>query len=499
MKAMCMRSKQINRYQNGMEAYLTVYLTLTLTVILSLCLVLIEGVRKNAVFLESECVTDIGLNSILAEYHRELFNQYNLFAIDCSYGSTLPQVESTRRHLEGYIEKNLSAEDVFLDWLLYRDFLGLKQDNIQLSKVSILTDHEGSVFRRRAAEAVWDDMNLDLFQELQGWMQVVESEQLTERDIAAEKRRLDKKLDAYDGKEVQISETEWVKVDVKNPTSTLEKKRKEGILKWVIDDVGSLSRKQLSLSNLIMARMSAGSVNRGNMALEEFSDAEKALERFFFQEYLLRYMGHYGSESGEDALSYQIEYLVTGKDNDLENLKSVVNILFAIREVANTSYILSDREKCMIAEAMGSLLATAMTIPEASGLVKMILLYGWAFAESVYDVQCLMAGERVPLIKDKKTWHYDLEKALDLGSINKYTSVSGLSYEDYLRILMLLQKEDVLTERAMNMVEADIRQTPGNEYFRIDGCLDAVEVCVKMKSAYGYTCEITRQKGYSTQ
>ena len=58
-----------NRVQ-GIKSYLTVYLTLTLTLILSLCLALIEGVRQNAIFLEAECVTDIGLNSIFAEYHR---------------------------------------------------------------------------------------------------------------------------------------------------------------------------------------------------------------------------------------------------------------------------------------------------------------------------------------------------------------------------------------------------------------------------------------------
>ena len=70
--------------QNG---YLTVYLALVLAVMLSLYLALIEGVRSNAIRLEAECVTDIGLNSVMAEYHRELLNRYNLFAVDSSYGT----------------------------------------------------------------------------------------------------------------------------------------------------------------------------------------------------------------------------------------------------------------------------------------------------------------------------------------------------------------------------------------------------------------------------
>lgn len=491
--------KGIEGYEKRTGAYLTVYLTLTLTIILSLCLTLIEGTRQNAVYMEAECVTDIGLNSILAEYHRELLSQYNLFAIDCSYGSSLPEVNLTCKHLKGYIEKNLSMDDVFLDWLLYRDFLGMQLEDIDMTKVSFMTDNKGSVFRRRAVEAVWDDMNLDLYDELKGWMYVVKSEELTERDVAAEKKKLDDKLKKYNGKEKQVSETEWVTVKVKNPTAALEKKRKEGILTWAVDNPSELSNKSINTKDLIMTRMSTGNVNQGNMLQDDISGTQGTFERFLFQEYLMRYMGHYGAESEEDALSYQIEYLVAGKSNDLENLRSVVSTLLAIREVANTVYILSDQNKCLAAETLGYLLASAMMIPEAGDLVKMIILFGWAYAESVYDIKTLMAGERVPLMKDSATWHYDLDTALSLGNNSRITESTGLSYEDYLRILMMLQNEETLTARAMNMVEADIRMTAGNECFRLDGCIDAVEACVRIKSGYGYECEITRQKGYSTQ
>lgn len=480
-------------------AYLTVYLTLILTIILSLCLTLIEGTRRNAVYMEAECVTDIGLNSIFAEYHRELFRQYNLFAIDSSYGSSLPQVNLTCNHLEEYIGKNLSMDDVFLDWLLYRDLLGMKLEDIEMTKVSFMTDDKGSIFRKRAAEAVWDDMSLNLYDELKGWMYTVESKQLTERDIAAEKMKLDKKLKKYDGKEKQVSETEWVTVKVKNPTDALEKKRKEGIFTWAVANPSGLSDKSLNMNDLIMARMNNGNVNQGNMRQDKVSTTDKALERFFFQEYLMRYMGHYGTERDESALSYQIEYLIAGKNNDMDNLRSVVSALLAIREVANTVYILSDQNKCMTAETLGYLLASAMLIPEAGDLIKLIILFGWAYAESIYDVKTLLAGGKIPLMKDASTWHYDLDAALSLGNNSKITESKGLSYEDYLRIMLMLQNEDTLTARAMNMVEADIRLTAGNEYFRLDGCIDAVEACVRIKSAYGYSCEITRQKGYSTQ
>lgn len=485
--------------QGRASAYLTVYLTLTMTIVLSLCLALIEGVRQNAVFLEAQCVTDIGLNSILAEYHRELLAQYNLFAIDSSYGSVLPQTAATAEHLREYVEKNLSSEDVFMDWLLYRDFLGIRPESVEVTGVSILTDEKGAVFRKRAAEALWDDLNLNLFQELQQWMQVVESEQLMERDVLSEKEKLDKKLDSYNGKTVQISETEWIDVEVVNPTAALEKKRKDGILKWVVDDPGALSEKRISTSNSILTRMAIGKINQGNIEIEKPEEAEKLLERFLFQEYLMRYMGYYGAEDEESALTYQIEYLIMGKTGDYENLQSVVNQIFTIREAANLIYLLSDQEKCAAAEVVGTVLAGAMGIPEAGVLLKMILLCGWSFAESLYDMECLMAGERVVLQKTSDTWHYNLESALKLSKVERGSQAGGLSYADYLRILLWLQPEETLTARAMNMVETDIRQTPGNASFRLDGCLDTVEACVGIKSVYGYTCEITGCKSYAAE
>lgn len=487
-------------YRKETNAYLTVYLTLTLTIVLSLYLALIESARQNAFFLETECVTDVGLNSALAEYHRELLDQYNLFAVDSSYGTVLPQVDITGRHLSEYIEMNLSTDEVFMDWLLYRDFVGASLKDVEVTKARYLTDGDGAVFRRRAAEAVWNDMNLNLFEDLQGWMQTVESEKLAERDIEAEKHKLDQELDSYDGEEVYISETEWITIDVVNPTDALEKLRKKGILSLAVDNPLALSNKSISTENLIESRAAVGSINDGNMELAELAEGEKLLERFFFQEYLLQYMGHYGAESEEDVLSYQIEYLIAGQGNDINNLQSVANTIFAVRQVANTLYVFSDEDSRIVAGVLAKALAIAMELPEAKELLEWILLFGWAFAESVYDMRCLMNGERIPLMKDPESWFFSLDKALTMNLIEvNRQETEGLSYEDYLRILMCLQDEEQLTMRAMNMVEADIRATEGNEHFRLDGCLDSVEVVVQFESAFGYECEITRQKGYSTQ
>lgn len=507
--------------ENG---YLTVYLTLVLTVMLSLYLVLIEGVRSSAIRLEAECVADIGLNSVLAEYHRELLNRYNLFAVDSSYGTAHAGNSNVEEHLQNYMNRNFSVEDVFLSEFLYKDFLALEVENVNVTKVSILTDGQGEVFRKLAVEAVKDDVGLTTLENLSDWLEVVTSNGLNERVIANEKEALDEQLAARDGEMVQVekqvddteqtvetqsnseseqteetlTEVEWVAVDIVNPTEGLEEVRRLGILSSVVEETTSISAKRISEEALIGTRMAKGTVSQGNYPLEEAANLEEFTERFFFQEYLLRYMGSYVDLPDNAALDYQMEYLIAGKEADGDNLRAIANRLCALREVANTIYLYADTVKCAEAEALAAVLATLCFLPELTEVFKHTLLLGWAYAESVHDVKVLLAGGNVPLLKDDSSWYYDLETALSLGETEESQEggTSGLSYEDYLRIMMCFTNLDTLTARAMNMVEADIRLSRGNEYFRLDACYDRFEFCINVTSAYGYQYEIKRRKSY---
>lgn len=91
-----------------------------------------------------------------------------------------------------------------------------------------------------------------------------------------------------------------------------------------------------------------------------------------------------------------------------------------------------------------------MMVPEIGELLAATLILGWAFAESVYDVKELLAGEKIPLLKTDATWHYGLSSALQgelPGTSEEDASGSdspGMGYEDYLRIFLLLCEENLL-------------------------------------------------------
>lgn len=496
----CCRAYDRKAEGQSYNAYLTVALTLCLAVILSLFLTLIDGARRNGARLEIEVVTDIGLQSIMAEYHRELMKQYNLFAIDSSYGTADCGKANTEAHLSQYLSRNLSYDDIFLSDYLYRDFLGLGVEQVELVGLSIMTDYSGAVFRGDAVEAVKADVGLGLLEELQGWIQKVEINGLEQGEEETRKQELDGEIkewvDRYDGMEIEVDEDEWEKAQVRNPTDGLEAKKRLGLLQLVLDDEADLSANAIRTESLILNRMQNGQVSHGNIPWEGHGELEQLTERFLFQEYLLRYMGRYGEESEEDALRYQIEYLIGGKESDVENLKSVVNRLCILREAANAMYLMSNEAKRAEIRLVATAACTLITLPALTPLLESAILLAWAYAESVYDVRSLLAGGRVPLLKDDGSWHYSLSSALSGSLQDESADGEGLAYEDYLRIFMMLCDMDTITGRAMDMVEADIRMTPGNAAFRLDGCFRTVKACIRFGSTHGFHYEITRQKSY---
>lgn len=479
----------------GAEGYLTVFASLSMAVMLSLFIALIGGVRMGAVRLETECVMDIGMNSILAEYHRELMYNYNLFFVDISYGTPFPSSEKTAAHLREYLELNAQADHVFMSDFWYRDFLRMQVGKVDVTQMSLASDGLGEVFRRRAVDAVRDDVGLTYVEEIADWLKTVESNKLLEWDGEQQKNQIDSQIQAYDGTEKQLSEKEWVTIEVSNPTTRLDELRSAGILNLVLDDTGKLSRMAVDTSVLISQRAARGEINHGNMAKAD--NGNGFMDRLFFHEYLLRYLSHYGGSLNRDSLQYQLEYLIAGKESDAENLKSVVHRISALREAANAIYLFGDEVKCAEAEALSAVLAAAMLVPEIQPLLKTSLLLGWAYAESLYDVKCLLAGQKIPLIKDKASWHYDIGCVFGRGEENTARGEEkGQDYEDYLRILMAFTDLDTTTLRAMDMIEADIRQKPGNEAFRMDACADMFEASAEIASGYGGSFSITRSKGY---
>lgn len=479
--------------EKRVPGYLTIVAALILTLLTSFCLTLIEGVRYNGICLEAECTGEASWNSVFAEYHRELAERFNLFAIDASYGTTYSSKANIERHLTNYLDRNLQNQNLW-NQLLYKDFFGLAVEDASVTGGMLLTDHEGRVFRQAAVEALADDWNLTVFEKVVNWMELIQTNGLHTRNVEQEKAQADQELQEVLG---QIRE-EQEEVEFSNPTLFLEDVRKRGILNWVIESEEVLSNKALQTEGLYINRSLSGNINQGNMTIAENNLGEELLERFLFQEYLLRYMGNYLEPVEGTALDYQVEYLLVGNRVDRENLRGTLKRICAIREAANAIYLFSDEEKCKAVEAVATLLTTLVGLPELAKPMQVVVILGWAYGESLYDMKQLVAGQPVPLFKNQDTWHYSLDNLLAgwLTEPGEETTEDGMYYQDYLRVLLMFTNLEELTGRSMNLVEADIRLTPGNGAFCLDHCYVELEADISMKSSYGYRYEFSRSGSY---
>ncbi|MDE7224071.1 MAG: hypothetical protein K2O34_09860 [Acetatifactor sp.] len=477
----------------GIPGYLTVYAALTLAVMISLCMVLIEGVRRNTIAFETECVMDIGMDSVLAEYHREMLKRYGLFMIDTSYGTEYPSFYNTEQHLAAYLSRNLSYEDCHQLSFLYRDLLGMRLEDVQILRVSLATDDGGRAFQHRAVEHMQSRLGLEAVVKLLEWTETAEGYGILEQNIEEQLDQVGAELRQYDGKERQIGEEEWVKIRITDPTQAVQQLRREGILKWVVEDVSTLSTATIDLEQYISRRAERGEINHGSDWEQEELNI---VDNIFLLEYFMTYSGRYGAPLEDSLLQYQTEYLLCGNAADMDNLNQAVSLLCGIREAANVIYLLGDGTKRGEAETLAAVLSGAIAMPELEPLFETALILTWAYLESLYDVRTLLAGGRIELLKTDENWHYSLENIWNPQIEEQKADASGLSYEDYLRILLYMQSPDILTMRFMDLVEMDIRRTVGNQYFRMDGCIDALEAEAQIRSGYGYQFTIRRDKKY---
>ncbi len=448
--------------------YLTVFLSLVLAIMISLCLVLICGARDNMCRLQIECATDICMNSVLAEYHRELLNQYDLLFIDTSYGTAVPSYDKTAIRLTKYLTYNLSGEDIFLE-AVYRDASALAVQGVAIGEVSAACDDGGKVLRRQAVDIMYQRIGLAYLEQIADWCNIVKTYELDTRNVLEEQRAAVAELKSWESTDTEGEGTNQpltIEVPGENVVSFWE----SGMLGLLVEDTSALSGQSIHKENYVSGREPL----QGTGMNPDVTFSDNFIEQLLFHEYILAYTGHYDAEKEDGLLKYQTEYILAGHDSDLQNLKDIVYRLLAIRAAANMVHLVSDSEKMEMAEVAAAALAVLTTLPELAGVFQTILVLTWALTESIYDVAQLLEGYRVPLIKNSSDWHYSLENMLTFtGSPITREAENGLSYTDYLRILLCLQNKETTTLRLMDIMEMDIRQTPGNAWFRMDACIDS--------------------------
>lgn len=474
------------------RGYMTVFLALSLTLILSLVFTVIEGARISAIRMKFECVADIGMNSVLAEYHRELLEQYDLLFVDISYGGGQADISNTEMHLRNYIQNNLQNDQHGSFWGT-RDFLAMHADQVMIDRYSIASDEQGAVLKRQVTDYMSDYPLGALLDTVTSGVNELNQLGLDTRDVEGERRSYERRIDEIGLPKKEIKEGVYEEVPLDNPADIANATRGSGVLNLVLDDPSQVSAVKVDLQEYISHR----SLMQGTGLCEEAVEVSGEPNESVFEAYLFEKCGYYGQELDKSLLKYQIEYILAGKDTDWQNLEQIAKRLLRWREAANVIYILSDSSKIAEAEAMALALTAVAMCPELAEPVKYTILFAWAYVESLQDVKTLLGGGRVPVMKTASDWKTGINSIKNVrGSLSEDSGGRGLNYKEYLQIMLFLQNKEDRTFRAMDIMEMDIRRTPGNGRFRLDGCFDAYQANLSVSSGFGYSYEMTRSYGF---
>lgn len=477
---------------------ITVFLTLILTILISLLFTAVEAARINAVQFQTECVADMALQSALAEYNRELLEQYDLFFIETGYGTKESGYILLEEHIREYMRKNFETNQGMWGYPI-KDLLNISPESVVVLEATGAMDGDGEVLERKAVEYMLQRYGFTELSDILADTKTVQENGLLE-DTMEEKRQQNEA--AIDGVDTRVKDDKGKKkrIPVNNPADGVNARRgSAGILK-IVTGGATISDVEVCQSDYVSYR---GYEEKDGFLMGELGVGRT--EDLLFQKYLMEKCGNYTKKKEDSLLAYQMEYILAGKASDYENLNAVVNSLLVLRETANFMYIMSDSGKQAEAEALALTLAAVILFPELKDLIKLSILIAWSYAESVNDIQTLLSGGRVPIWKTTESWNLSLKNALKMKTSpssqiseegNAVNGERGLDYQGYLHILLAIMNQTYRNLRFMDLIEMDIRKTSGNESFQIDHCIHAFTAEVITISGKGHSCFIKRTVGY---
>ncbi len=469
--------------------YMTVYLALATGILLSLFLAVVEGARRSTIRMHAECCADMALDSALAQYHREMLGQYELFFIDTSYGTADPSFHRTEEQVYNYMEKNLRpAEEFSLPFT--RDITGLHTDRVELLRAGVATDDGGAVLKYHVVQYMKDRYGISLAEGILDRGKQLEG--LQGQDVEGQWDAAETAMKEEIAQKKRLQDEEWDGEIPETPSDAVRATRGEGIL-----GVAAQGMRLSSASLPDGGRPSVRSLNRGTGLMEPKKAADGMLDNGLLYAYILEKCGNLKKEKENSALAYEVEYILQQHPSDRENLRKTAQELLWMREAANVAFLFGSGMRNE-ARAAASVIAAILLLPEVAELIEVVILFAWAYAESVKDIRILFRGDKVPVMKSDGTWNTPFSQLLTYRShLDSYHATEGgMSYRDYLGALLMLHGADRAVMGLMDVMESDIRKTQGNGNFRMDGLIDGMEAEIFVTSRYGGSYSVKRVYEY---
>lgn len=443
---------------------ITIFLSLALLFVIALIGSLLESARVTVageVALDNSYLAE---QNILAEYQRELWNDYHVFFVDVSL---LNGEEGAVKLANSYMDKMMPGGK--------GDYLGTTASFTSLSFKENMTENDCYFFAKQAAaymkygaaagvgKKLINNANLiktaeDGTDTLRKGLKIKVEAEKKLIELEREKKKLEEKANdikkgAKDikeiiGTEVQaqsksgllgIEEAERSESSNQIHTKMAEKpkdmaKKIEVQKSEVQDDTPKYTEKEVadakkkykeSQKNLDDAtgdgsaggtlgffisgdkkvskrKISDTSWNDVKTEKEEKTDlVEKGLLILYAKAHFKNFLSKAKEDDKKEALRYGLEYLIAGKESDEANLSSVANRIFGLRTIVWYGYFLTRKDKMAEAEAIAAAIASVLALPAAIEIIKYGIVMGWSMDEARKEVKSLLKGEDIPLLPGK--------------------------------------------------------------------------------------------------
>lgn len=511
------------------DGYVTVIFAMILLTVISVILSSIEAVRISSVRMRTEAACAIACEAFLSQYQPQVQARYGLFLLERDgYDDAF---------LKQFIEKNCGSSDkqstgihwtdAALSSTAIIDERNLSSNDFKYFEAQIcdyMKITKGAEYARAALNKLtgFSSQNLDQQKDRL-------SAQLANTGSSSDRQKAEAEAAAKDNPitdaDKQTSQNDTDKPQVKDPRKNITQLLRYPILTLLMD--GELSTAALDMSSLSEITSSEKNVSQINGFLQyrDVSDnlknsdlglvnqIESKGQELLVDSYILDFLknasvpgkrsgtcfvkdeatGEYSTSdtqglqryeiTGSSALQYEVEYILSGNAKDARNLENTVNRLALIRMLLNLSYLYQDHTKTAAVRSVAAALAAALLMPFLEEIFYILILAAWAYGEALIDCRHLLNGGKVPLMKDSSTWSLSLNQLSQLQSTQVSSGSEssddqkGLSYEDYLRLLLLGVSREKKYIRLMNIIEANIHLESGCESFSMGQCVLGITLC----------------------
>ncbi len=477
------------------DGYMTLLACMLFLVVSALLLICLDGSLVYQAKARTGMAQSGLTEHLLGNYNVPLAKRYHLYFLDPRMNQQVLEEKGEEYYEELFSESSGPG-------LFSSPVWRMKTESLKIEPYGTMQEKEFQFFITQINDCMKYDLTKDLLMKVLGdAVQETEkqSAQLEEtvtnlnRNEPVDKGSQDASDHTLTPSEVAQGEQAGSEVQENNPLKKIRSILEYGVL-GIVADESELSERKLTPSLLPFRNQKENNIALTMDVLKSLDNiseliknqgldqlTEKLKNQGTLNLYIQKYFNCFGKKPEIEGteLLYEMEYILGGQYSDKENLEYVINKLVFLRFALNASYAFSNEELSREALALAAVLTGIAGTPEFMKPVQYLILAAVNLIESIMDVEALLSGYRVPMMKSDMEWHTSVSGSAkgDRGSLDK-----GLDYQTYILILLTLQvNQDRKCYRMQNLMQINIQKEEPE--FQIQECRAGIEVETAVKTA----------------